>query len=81
MHTMAAAFVLQRYKSQTLVFLVRNKSDTLEQNWPELKLRRAVGESSKALSLCRKMNYVGNVFHRRVAEHCHGNVKSSRKDF
>jgi len=56
---MAVAFVLQPYKCQTLVFLVRNKSDTLEQNWRKLKLWKAVGrefqsfESLWKISLCR----------------------------
>jgi len=37
-HKIAVALVLQPRKCQALVFLVRNKSDTLEQNWRELKL-------------------------------------------
>ena len=40
---MAVAFVLQPCECQTLVFLVRNKSDTLKRNWRELQFWRAVG--------------------------------------
>ena len=38
-------------------------------------------ENSRVLSLYGKKNYVGNVFHRRVAERSYGSVKSSRKVF
>jgi len=37
-HKLAVALVLQPCKCQALVFLVRNKSDTSEQNWRELTL-------------------------------------------
>ena len=42
-HKIAVALILKPCKCQALVVLVRNKSDTLEQNWRELKLWRQVG--------------------------------------
>jgi len=53
---MAVAFVLQPCKCQTLFFLVRNKSDTLEQNWRELNFAGYWVEISTVLSLYGKNN-------------------------
>jgi len=61
--------------------LVRNKSDTLEQNWRELNYEDKWVENSRVLSLYEKKNYARNVFYRKVVEGVYGNVRSSRKEF
>jgi len=53
-HQIAVAFVLQPCKCQALVFLVRNKSDTLEQKWRELNSEMPWVENSRILSLYGK---------------------------
>ena len=67
-HKIAVALVLQPCKCQALVFLGRNKSDTLEQNWRELKYEDKWVENSRVLSLYEKKNYARNVFYRKVVE-------------